>query len=128
METAAQDFPSLMDDAQFLKELEKVEGTPLPAAVHARTNVVPPTPPEPPPALRRAVDHVRAYRQAPTVPQRDADDDDWAAAERDAVFDGPEGLGVTGVLTIIGGLAAGAGASALLFHDRVAWLVALWTR
>src|SRR4051794_21167596 len=74
------EFPSLMDDAEVLVELEKVEGEPLPPAVHARA------PQEDPPIpLRRDINRyqlqtegrtgaVESRRQAGAPPAAFADD------------------------------------------------------
>jgi hypothetical protein len=120
---SAHEFPSLMDDAQFLEELDKVEGTPLPAAVHARE----PQPPPPIP-LRRDADRNRLRPEGAVAEVRPRMVAPPVALAAAAIEPGPAGSLVPAFVTILIGLSVGAASSALVFHDRVAWLIALWSR
>src|SRR4051794_20660860 len=141
------EFPSLMDDAEFLVELEKVEDRPLPPAVHARApQDGPPVPlrreadryqPRPERAAAESRPHRTMLSDAPHgVPDdvpHDAPDDAPPGAPPAAFVDhalqgGAAGSLVPTFLTILIGLSAGAASSALIFHERVGRLLALWAR
>ena len=120
------EYPSLMDDAEFLVELEKVEGQPLPAALHARApQDATPTP------LRRDSDRyqLNAERRAAageSQRQARAPGPAPAALAGDVPEHDASGSLVTAFVMILIGLSAGAASAAIIFHDRVAWLVAHW--
>jgi hypothetical protein len=113
META-QELPSLMDDAEFLLELEKIEGRPLPAAPRPRPAAIAASE-----RLRRDVDR---YQLEPEP--RGAEPLDAAPADAD---EAPASLMPAFLLVLIG-FSAGAASSALIFHDRVGRLLAFWAR
>jgi hypothetical protein len=105
-----EDFPSLMDEPAFIEELEKVE-CPSPVSADRALNVV------------RTTDrwNIRPAA-APSVPVQ---------ATIAPVVDPPVGrirAAVPLFLMMVIGVTVGAASSALLLHDRVARLIALWSR
>jgi len=105
------DFPSLMDEPDFVKELEKVERSAPAAAGDRAINVVRTTD-------RWNVRSTAAERVAPRATVAPVVDPPPAGQMRAAV---PLFL-----MTLIG-VCAGAASSALLLHDRVARIIALWS-
>ncbi len=130
----AHDAPSLMDDGDFIAELEKLEGR-APEGAADRPRAV---------ALGRA-DHAPEAFTAPELddtlellsetgeyaPPVDgaagpSDDDEAADDARENRL--PHVPLIAAFLTILVGLSAGAAASVLLLHQRVSWLLAFWSR
>ena len=133
---AATDFPSLMDDTEFLAELDKIEGV-VPRRADRPSHA----------ALATGFD--QAEHSAPCastrpLPNTVNDVESPAALEALLLPPGADRWQTTGkpldeadarpatvvpaFLTILFGLSAGAVSSALLFHDRVAWLLQFWSR
>jgi hypothetical protein len=127
------DFPSLMDDADFLSELERMEGPPPSrAADRASRDAAAAIQPQPPAAAGRPMIR-RVDEPLPRVLRRDVDrfqvyPDGAAAAGDDPDSSGRSATLLPAFLMILIGLSAGAVSSALVFHERVRWLVALWSR
>lgn len=105
--TASDDFPSLMDEPEFLDQLEKVECAAAPATADRAINVV------------RTTDrwNVRGKKTASGQP----------VAPVDLPTVGRIRTAVPLFLMMLIGICAGAASSALLLHDRVARLIALWS-
>ena len=109
--TVSDDFPSLMDEPDFLKELEKVE-CPVPGTAADRAiNVVRTTD-------RWNVRSAAAERVAPRGTVAPVVDPPPAGQMRAAM---------PLFLMMLIGVCAGAASSALLLHDRVARIIALWS-
>jgi hypothetical protein len=109
--TVSDDFPSLMDEPEFLAELAKVE-CPEPAASADRAiNVV------------RTTDRWKVrHAAAPSVPVQTT-----IAPVVDSPEVGQIRAAVPLFLMMLIGVSVGAASSALLLHDRVARLIALWS-
>jgi hypothetical protein len=106
------DFPSLMDEPQFLAELEKVECSESASADRA-INVV------------RTIDRWKIPQRNKTsagIPERAG-----IAPFADPPAPGQIRAAVPLFLMMLIGVCAGAASSALILHDRVARLIALWS-
>ena len=109
--TVSDDFPSLMDEPDFLKELEKVECVVPASAADRAINMVRTTD-------RWNVHSTAAERVAPRATVAPVVDPPSAGQIRAAV---------PLFLMMLIGVCAGAASSALLLHDRVARIIALWS-
>jgi hypothetical protein len=141
----ATEFPSLMDDAEFLAELEKLEGKPPRAAADRASRVAlasgfataqQPTPS----ASTRPVPESGSFQlEAGDIEElvipRDANR--WnihppvAVEEPIAVASAPApapGSMMMAFLTILIGFSVGAAGSAFVFHERAVQIIALFTR
>ena len=142
--TPAEDLPSLMDDTEFLAELEKVE-CPAPRASADRasrvalssgfTNVRKPMPSASTcPANAGEINEVGSPSIEPVLTR---DVDRWnirpnpGSAESDPIVRKPRLVQIRAAvplfLMMLIGICAGAASSALILHDRVARLIALWS-
>jgi hypothetical protein len=112
-------FPSLIDDALFLAELDRLEGEPLASPI-ARP-VARPRPAEP------AADARVAFE--PVIPR---DVNRWNLHPPPGVDPEPavrdRASRVPAILAIAGGLCAGAAGAAVVFHDRLVQIVELFAR
>jgi hypothetical protein len=123
--TNADDFPSLMDDTEFLTELEKVECPPPRASADRASRV----------AL--ATGFATARKPVDIAPVLARDVDRWNVRPKPAIADadrivhtppiGQIRAAVPLFLMMLIGVCVGAASSALLLHDRVARLLALWS-
>ena len=109
--SGAEDFPSLMDEPEFLEELEKVECHDAASSADRAINVVRSTDRWKNRSNTRASASVR-LTTAPVI-------------DRPAV--GPIRAAVPLFLMTLIGVCAGAASSALLLHDRVARILALFS-
>ena len=123
--TDADDFPSLMDDTEFLAELEKVEGPPPRASADRASRV----------AL--ATGFAAARKPIAIDPVLARDVDRWNVRPNPAIADADRIVHTTPIgqiraavplfLMMLIGVCAGAASSALILHDRLARLIALWS-
>src|SRR5438552_639630 len=122
------EIPSLMDDVEFLAELEKLEGETSCGAVDrasraALANCFADLPqPMPSPAVRPASPRRRSMEN-PIQPVIPRDVNRWnihdpPGVEPERSAQGPASP-IAAVVVIAIGLCAGAAGSALIFHDRV---------
>jgi hypothetical protein len=130
------DFPSLMDDAEFLAELEKVEGAAPARAADRASRValatgfdIAPCPTASPSTRTLAMTDAAPAALVQSVVGRDVNR--WNAqsdlkARQSAAAGSDSRFAALVAITI--GVSAGALGSALMFHDRVAWLLRLWSR
>jgi hypothetical protein len=130
MSMESKELPSLIDDAQFLAELDQVEGAAPRASADRASRVALATGFT---AARRpiATPSTRPRPAEPVIP-RDVNrwnlhmppgvEDDQPAAE-------PGGASmIPAFLVILIGLSAGAASSIVVFHERVARIIALFAR
>jgi hypothetical protein len=151
---SAADLPSLIDDADFLAELDRMENGPAPPDAEPapkpagpdklqhsqprRLKLEPPATPATPP---RREAPIRPEPETPMPPAHIAEIGDRARAPRAAVhvpapsatvaapIVQPRGVpAALAALTVVVGLTVGAGSAALLFHDRVAQIVVTWAK
>ena len=135
----AVEFPSLMDDTEFLAELEKLEGAPprpsADRASHAAlsTGFTAARRPVPSPSTRPLPERRQVEAGAPE-PVIARDVNRWnihspaAIAPESTVQGSTSASAIPAFLTIMIGLCAGAVSSAVVFHERVAHIVALFAR
>jgi len=136
---ADSDIPSLMDDVDFVAALEKMEraADKKPAARMVReTPSAPryaPTAQASPHAWSLSVDEadvaeiVAAPMRTETIRPDLGGFQLSATPEMAMAFDMQRSL-LPAFLTILIGLSAGAAGSALIFRDRITWLIDLWSR
>jgi hypothetical protein len=139
----ATEFRSLMDDAEFLAELEKLEGKPPRAAADRASRVALASgfataeQPMPSASTRPAPESDAFQLEAGDIEElvipRDANR--WnihppvAVEEPIAVASAPAtGTVMTAFLTILIGFSVGAAGSAFVFHERAVQIIALFTR
>jgi len=139
----ATEFPSLMDDAEFLAELEKLEGKPPRAAADRASRVALASgfssalQPMPSPSTRPVPESEAFQLEAGDIEElvipRDANR--WnihppvAVEEPIAVASAPApGTMMMAFLTILVGFSIGAAGSAFVFHERAVQIIALFTR
>lgn len=101
------EFPSLMDEPDFLKELDNVESRETPASADRAIHVV------------RTMDRWTLHAKPATTTR--------PAAPVDPPPVGQIRAAVPLFLMMLIGVCVGAASSALILHDRVARLIALWS-
>ena len=139
---AAVELPSLMDDAEFLAELEKLEGQPPRAAADRASRVALASgfatarQPMPSPSTRPVAEPDPVQLEAGDIEElvipREANR--WnihppaLVAEEPAASASEPGTMIMAFLTILIGFSVGAATSAVVFHERAVQIIALFTR